>query len=119
MRVRTWSVALGAVLGIAIALHSSVYACSHETKAKAQKVEATVPSVMVDVAVPLDHIRVERVSLVCTQSMVCDSTRPTPTQTVKRTAKVAMTLGRAFVTTVGAVVDSLVEAAVEATAGLV
>jgi hypothetical protein len=75
--------------------------------------------VTVDVAVPLDHVKIHRVSLVCTPESVCDSTQPTAAQSVKRTAKVAKTLGRAFVTTVEAVVGSLVEAAVGATARLV
>lgn len=119
MRKRTWSVALGAVVGTALAFHSFVYACDGSPEATAPRAEATVPSVTVDVALPLGHMKIERVSLVCTQAMVCDSTRPTATQTVKRTARVARTLGRALVTTVGAVVDTLVEAAVDATAGLV
>lgn len=112
-------IALGAILGIAVGLHSFVYACDHSAKAEAPKAVAEVPSITVDVAVPLDHMKVHRVSMVCSQSLVCDSTKPTPTQTVKRTARVAVTLGRALVTTVGAVMDSLVEAAVGATASLV
>ena len=116
-------VALGAVLGIAI-VHSFVYACDHSSKVEATQAVAVAPGVTVDVTLPLrdmrlDHMNVERVAFVCTQNMVCDSTRPTPTQTVRRTAKVAATLGRALVTTVGAVVGSLVDAAVGATAGLV
>jgi hypothetical protein len=112
-------VALGAALGVVVLFHSFVYACDHAAKTETAKVEAYAPSVTVDVAVPLEHLQVHRVSLVCTQAQVCDSTRPTPAQTVKRTARVAATLGRALVTTVGAVVDSLVGAAVDATAGLV
>lgn len=113
-------VALGmaAVLGIAIGVHSFVYACDHSTRAEAPAALAVTPSVTVDVAVPLDHMRVHRVSMVCTRSAT-DETRATPSQTVRRTAKVAATLGRALVTTVGAVVDSLVDAAVDATASLV
>jgi hypothetical protein len=42
-----------------------------------------------------------------------------PVDTVRRTAKVAATLGRAFVTTVGAVFGSLVDAALNARAALV
>lgn len=112
-------VALGAVLGIAIGVHSFVYACDQARKAEAPTAVASVPGITVDVAVPLDHVKIHRVSMVCSQAMVCDSTKPTPTQTVKRTARVAATLGRALVTTVGAVMDSLVEAAVDATASLV
>jgi len=119
MRKRAWGATLGIVLGTVVAFHSFVYACDHEATAKAPRAEATVPAVTVDVTVPMDHLQVRHVSLVCTQSMMCDSTRPTAVQTARRTAKVAITLGRALVTTVGAVVDSLVDAAVGATASLV
>jgi hypothetical protein len=112
-------VALGAVLGIAIGVHSFVYACDRTTRTETTEKVVEVPSITVDVAVPLSHMQFERVSIVCTQDMLCDSTRPTPTQTVRRTAKVAVTLGRALVTTVGAVVGSLVDAAFDATASLV
>lgn len=119
MKRLAWGVALAGTLAVAIGVHSFVYACESASKAGAPKAVAVVPSVTVDIDVPLDHVRIQRVSMVCTQTMVCDSTKPTPTQTVRRTAKVAATLGRALVTTVGAVVDSLVEAAVGATASLV
>lgn len=119
MRKRTWGAALGIVLGTVVAFHSFVYACDHANTAKAPEAGATVPAVTVDVAVPVDHLQVRHVSLVYTTDMICDSTRPTAGQTAKRTAKVAITLGRAFVTTVGAVVNSLVDAAVGATASLV
>jgi hypothetical protein len=119
MKKLNWVVALGAALVVVVAFHSFVYACDHGAKAETAKVEAYVPSLTVDVTVPLEHMRVRQVSLVCTRTMACDSAHPTPAQTVKRTARVAKTLGRALVTTVGAVVDSLVGAAVDATAGLV
>ncbi|MDH4035948.1 MAG: hypothetical protein OEX18_02090 [Candidatus Krumholzibacteria bacterium] len=119
MKTQKRVVALGMALAVVIAFHSFAYACDHAVKTETTKIETYVPSLTVDVAMPLEAVRVGHVSFVCTQAIACDAAKPTTAQTVKRTARVALTLGRALVTTVGAVVDSLVGAAVEATAGLV
>jgi len=113
--------ALGIAVGATIALSSmDARANEHPARTEAPKrSEVAVRGIFVDVTVPIAHARDPHVYLVCTRATVCEDARRTPVQTVKHTARVAVTLGRALVTTVGAVVDSLVEAAVGATASLV
>jgi hypothetical protein len=120
-------VSLGMVLGVALAtavgVHSFVYACDHAARTievtEISKVQAPAPSLTVDVEFPLDQLRLQHVSMICTRAVVCDELKDTPAQSVRKTARVAATLGRALVTTVGAVMGSLFDAAVEATASLV
>jgi hypothetical protein len=120
MRKLALGVALASLLAVSVGIPSFVYACDRSSKTEAVRADAVTPGIIVDVAVPLDHIRVHRVSMVCSRTrVVFDEPRTAPVETVKRTAKVAATLGRALVTTVCAVVGSLVDAATDATARLV
>ncbi len=118
-----------ATLGTSWGIHSSAYACDRSSKAAAtaQILEA-VPTVTVDVLVPLGqlrHVRFEHVSVICDGKVtqrdvtVCTEEKAGAVETARRTARTAATLGRAFVTTVSAVMGSLVDAAVSATSGLV
>lgn len=95
--------------------YSSVYACDRAKKAEVVRhalETTTAPAVMVKVRVPMES----------TQRVVCIMAREehmSRTHAVVRTAKMARTLGRAFVTTVGAVMGTLVQAAVDRTAAVV
>ncbi|HEX5131527.1 MAG TPA: hypothetical protein VFX92_03455 [Candidatus Krumholzibacteria bacterium] len=86
---------------------------------------ATPRTVTVDIEVPLTPVRFHRVTMTCVRTTVdgsrtvCESVQQSPIQSVRHKARVAATLGRALVTTVGAVVGTLVDAAVEASAALV
>ncbi len=93
-------------------VYSSVYACDHAKKAEVVRHALdTPPPVLVKVQVPGET----------TRRVVCVSRYESTgrTHAVIRTAKAARTLGRAFVTTVGAVVGTLVQVAVEKTAAVV
>jgi hypothetical protein len=118
-----------ATLGLSSGIHSTVYACDRSGKAAATaNILEAVPTVTVDVLVPLGqlkHVRFEHVSVVCNGQVterdvtVCTEEKAGAVETARRTARAAATLGRAFVTTVSAVMSSLVDAAVSATSGLV
>ncbi len=108
-------IALGTVVGIAVGVHSSVYACDRAAKARAEQSIAVIPGVTIDVTVPLDHIEWHRVPVTCKRGVICDSGPGAVVQSVRRSARVAATLGRALVTAVGAVVGTLVDAAVTTT----
>ena len=94
-------------------VYSSVYACDRAKKAEVVRhALETTPPVLVRVKVPAEN----------TQRAICIATHDENTgraHAVVRTAKMARTLGRAFVTTVGAVVGTLVQVAVEKTAAVV
>lgn len=132
---------------ILVGTYSLVYACkeSHQTAAKVEKVTqvylaeaATAPRaiqiiddkavcktlesiapITIEVDVPAEAMQMTRVIHIRGAAVKHPETEVTAVDTVKRTAKVAATLGRAFVTTVGAVFGSLVDAAVQATSSLV
>ena len=131
---------------ILVGTYSLVYACnaSHQT-AKVEKVTqvyvaeaSTAPKaiqiiddkvvcktiesiapITIEVDVPAEAFQMTRVIHIRGAAVKHPETEVTAVDTVKRTAKVAATLGRAFVTTVGAVFGSLVDAAVQATSSLV
>lgn len=93
-------------------VYSSVYACDRAKKAQVVRHSLdNTPPVLVKVRVPGD----------ATRRVICVSRYENPgrAHAVIRTAKAARTLGRAFVTTVGAVVGTLVQVAVEKTAAVV
>ncbi|MCI0452675.1 MAG: hypothetical protein L0Z51_09860 [Candidatus Latescibacteria bacterium] len=75
--------------------------------------------IAIEVDVPGEAFQMERVIHIRGAAVKHLEAPATPVETVKRTAKVAATLGRAFVTTVGAVWGSLFDVAVQATAALV
>ena len=82
-------------------------------------VESVAP-IAIEVEVPGEAIHMTRVIHIRGAAVKhAENTNTTPVGTVIRTAKVAATLGRAFVTTVGAVFGTLVDAAVSATSSLV
>lgn len=81
-------------------------------------VESVAP-IAIELEVPNEAFQMARVIHIRGAAVKHTETDTTPVGTVIRTAKVAATLGRAFVTTVGAVFGSLVDAAVQATASLV
>ncbi len=81
-------------------------------------VEATAP-ITIEVDVPGEAFQMARVIHIRGAAVKQPEAPATPVETVKRTAKVAATLGRAFITTVGAVWGSLFDVAVQATAALV
>jgi len=81
-------------------------------------VDAVSP-IAIEVDIPGEALRISRVIHIRGAAVKHPEIASTPAQTVKRTAKVAATLGRAFVTTVGAVFGSLVDVAVNATASWV
>lgn len=127
MKRLAMGVLLATALGMAWGLHSSVYACDRSQKAEATARALRAPTVTVDVLVPfgqLRHIEFEHVTVVCeddwgARPSGCTAARSGAIETAVRTARTAATLGRALVTTVSAVVGSLVDAAVSATSGLV
>ena len=93
-------------------VYSSVYACDRAKKAEVVRHALDTPTpVLVRVQVPGE----------ITRRAVCIARHENPgrAHAVIRTAKAARTLGRAFVTTVGAVVGTLVQVAVEKTAAVV
>jgi hypothetical protein len=75
--------------------------------------------IAIEVDVPSEAFQIDRVIHIRGAAVKHPETPATPVETVKRTAKVAATLGRALVTTVGAVWGSLFDVAVQATAALV
>jgi hypothetical protein len=128
--------------------YSSVHACNKSKTAKAEKAAvsafavvasesvaprayviddrigvcntaAAVSPIAIEVDIPGEALQISRVIHIRGAAVKHSEIAPTPSQTVKRTAKVAATLGRAFVTTVGAVFGSLVDVAVNATASWV
>lgn len=141
------AIAASAVI-VLVGSYSSVYACNKSKTAKAAKAEkqvsafavvtgesaaprayviddkarvcktATAP-IAIDVDIPGDALQISRVIHIRGAAVQQSEIPCTPVQTVKRTAKVAATLGRAFVTTVGAVFGSLVDVAVSATSSWV
>jgi len=76
--------------------------------------------IAIEVEVPAEAFQIARVVHIRGTALKHSVDETTSSvEAVKRAAKVAMTLGRAFVTTVGAVFGSLVDAAVDATSSLV
>ncbi|HXV12998.1 MAG TPA: hypothetical protein VEC56_02215 [Candidatus Krumholzibacteria bacterium] len=75
--------------------------------------------IAIEVDVPGEAFQMTRVIHIRGAAVKHPEAPATPVDAVKRTAKVAATLGRAFVTTVGAVWGSLFDVAVQATAALV
>ena len=84
------------------------------------KTVAQTAPIAIEVEVP--HERLQMAKVIHIRGAAIQATREvesTPVDTVKRTVKLAATLGRAFVTTIGAVFGSLVDAAQSATSSLV
>ena len=82
------------------------------------KTVAQTAPIAIEVEVP--HERLQMAKVIHIRGAAVQTVRDdTAVGTVKRTVKLAATLGRAFVTTVGAVFGSLVDAAVDATSPLV
>jgi hypothetical protein len=135
-------------VAILVGAYSSVYACNESKTAKADKARKAVSAfavvagesvtprayviddksgvcktaiapIAIDVDIPGDALQISRVIHIRGAAVQQSEIPSTPVQTVKRTARVAATLGRAFVTTVGAVFGSLVDVAVNATASWV
>jgi hypothetical protein len=93
-------------------VYSSVYACDRAKKAEVVRHSLdSTPPVVVKVQIPRE----------ATRRVICVSRDENAgrAHAMIRTAKAARTLGRAFVTTVGAVVGTLVQVAVEKTAAVV
>jgi hypothetical protein len=86
---------------------------------KAGVCKTTTAPIAIDVDIPGEALQISRVIHIRGAAVQQSEIGLTPVQTVRRTAKVAATLGRAFVTTVGAVFGSLVDVAVQATASWV
>jgi hypothetical protein len=86
-----------------------------ETKAVCKTVEAVAP-IEVEVEVPGEALNTTRVIHVRGTAIQIDKSKAAPANPVEKTVRVAATLGRALVTTVGAVWGSLIDAAVSATA---
>ena len=81
-------------------------------------VEQTAP-IAIEVQLPHERLQMARVIHIRGAAIQSLHSECTTAGTVKRTAKLAATLGRAFVTTIGAVFGTLVDAAVNATSSLV
>lgn len=91
-----------------------------DDKASVCKTVQSVAPIAIEVEVPSEAFHMTRVIHIRGAAVKhAENTEATPVGTVIRTAKVAATLGRAFVTTVGAVFGTLVDAAVSATSSLV
>jgi hypothetical protein len=89
-----------------------------EERVVCKTVEAAAP-IAIEVEVPAEAFNMARVIHIRGAAVQHPETETTAVDSVKRTVKVAQTLGRAFVTTIGAVFGSLVDAAVQATSSLV
>lgn len=90
-----------------------------DTKVVCETVQSMAP-IAIEVEVPAEAFQIARVVHIRGTALKHSVDETTSSvEAVKRAAKVAMTLGRAFVTTVGAVFGSLVDAAVDATSSLV
>ncbi len=81
-------------------------------------VESVAP-IAIEVNVPGEALKIGRVIHIRGSAVQHAEADDTPVDTVKKSVRVAATLGRALVTTVGAVWSSLIDAAVSATASLV
>jgi len=124
----TWIGLTGLVL---LGTHSFVYACDHAAKAS-ETAEATPCKAVRTLVVTADgRAAVESAPVMSfeidvpgrttpryVRIVACEKTEPA-THSVARTARAAMTIGRALVTTVEAVVGSLLNAAAGRTASLV
>jgi len=75
--------------------------------------------IAIEVEVPHERLQMAKVIHIRGAAIQASHDETTAVDTVKRTAKLAATLGRAFVTTIGAVFGSLVDAALSATSSLV
>jgi hypothetical protein len=93
-----------------VGAYSAVYACDRSKKAQTVRHQLEAAPAVV-VRAPVEN---PRVVCVDTRSQKCGAA-----YAVVRTAKAARILGRALVTTVEAVVGTLVQAAVERTAAVV
>ncbi len=89
-----------------------------DTKVVCKTVQSVAP-ITIDVDVPSEAFHMSRVIHISGHAVKHQDAEMTPVDTVRKTAKMAATLGRALVTTVGAVFGTLFDAAVEATASLV
>jgi len=115
-----------AAIGAPPGNQSSVYAC--DRSAKERHVEATGEDVsavtVVDVVVAGDHAGRHHFEVVrdggttCGGTWTCGHETTHTARALRKTAHVAVTLGRALATAFGAVVGSLVDAANAATASI-
>ena len=94
-------------------------ACAIDAQVAVCKTVESVSPIAIEVDIPTEASQIARVIHIRGAAVKHSEIAPSPAQTVKRTAKVAATLGRALVTTVGAIFESLVDVAVHATASLV
>ncbi len=102
------------------AIDDKVFVCKTvDSTAPVCKTVASVAPISIEVDVPTEAFHMTRVIHIRGEAVKHADSVSTPVDTVKRTAKVAATLGRAFITTVGAVFGTLVDAAVSATSSLV
>lgn len=102
------------------AIDDKVFVCKTvESTAPVCKTVQSVAPIAIELEVPTEALHMTRVIHIRGAAVQHAETMSTPVDTVKRTAKVAATLGRAFITTVGAVFETLVDAAVSATSSLV
>ena len=84
------------------------------------KTVAQTAPIAIEVEVPYERLQMAKVIHIRGAAIqATHQEETTPVYTVKRTVKLAATLGRAFVTTIGAVFGSLVDAAQNATSSLV
>lgn len=81
-------------------------------------VKQTAP-IAIEVEVPHERLQMAKVIHIRGAAIQATHDESTAVDTVKRTVKLAATLGRAVVTTIGAVFGSLVDAAMSATSSLV
>lgn len=90
-----------------------------DDKAGVCKTVQSMAPIAIEVDFPAEAFHMTRVIHIRGAAVDQAELASTPVQTVKRTAKFAATLGRALVTTVGAVFGTLVDAALQATASWV
>ncbi len=84
------------------------------------KTVAQTAPIAIEVEIPSERLQMAKVIHIRGAAIqATHDYESTPVDTVKKTVKMAATLGRAFVTTIGAVFGSLVDAAQNATSSLV
>lgn len=83
------------------------------------KTVASVDPIAIEVDVPAEAFQMTRRVHIRGAAVQHPETDATPVDAVRRSVKVAATLGRALVTTVGAVFGTLVDAVIQATSSLV
>ena len=92
-----------AVSAFAVVAGESVAPSAYVIDDKTGVCKAAIAPIAIDVDIPGEALRISRVIHIRGAAVQQSEIPLTPVQTVKRTAKVGATLGRAFVTTVGAV----------------